>query len=52
MITQTYVHSHRCSYESETVVVRPEVENGAFFPKVPVCLELGVELELLAEEDR
>lgn len=47
MITQTFKHTHACQFEGETVVVRPEVDGGAYFRKTPVCLEKGVELELI-----
>lgn len=47
MITQTFKHTHACSFEGEELTVRPNVEGGAFFRQVPVCLEKGVELELI-----
>ena len=50
MITQTFKHTHDCPHIGETVVVRPDVVNGAFFRKVPVCIFRDTELELVEEE--
>lgn len=54
MITLTYVHDcpkdadlYLCPFEGEEVVVRPTVEDTAYFPVTPRCVQTTAELKLV-----
>ena len=41
----TYKHDHECENKNQKVDVRPDWEDGVYFPRVPICIQTGLELD-------
>ena len=46
-ILQIFEHQHECERKGEQITVRPDCDNGTYFSRRPMCIEMGVELNLV-----